>query len=147
MHDVSIKLNLKGFEELINDVSKAGGNVNDACDKSIRKSADIMDKELKGKMQAANVPPDLISRMDEHEIDTNANRFQARVGYRKGAYDPANPSDGYKVVFLNYGTPNRTKHGKVVARGFIQNAKRTAKRKIAAEMKEAFETIIEGLKK
>ena len=143
---MSIKIKLQGFENLINEISEAGGNVNAACDKAIRQSAQIMDAELKSNMKAANVPNDLISRMDEPQIESNANRYQARVGYHKGAYDPANPSDGYKVVFLNYGTPKRTQHGKIVARGFIQKAKRSAKRKIKAEMKNAFEVIIEGLK-
>lgn len=144
---MSIKLKLEGFEDLIKEVEAAGGNVDKACDSAIRQSAFIMNSELKNAMKSADVPADLISKMDEPEINKEGNQFYARVGYRKGAYNPANPSDGYKVVFLNYGTPNRTMHGKVKERGFIQKAKKTAKRRIKKEQENAFKKIIERLKR
>lgn len=144
---MSIKLNLNGFEDLLKEIEAAGGSINSAADSAIRQSAQIMQSELKSQMQNAGVDSGLIGAMPPPEIETNANRFQARVGYRKGSYNPDNLSDGYKVVFLNYGTPNRRKHGKERARGFVQKAKRRAKPKIKKEQEKALKKILARLEK
>lgn len=144
---MSIKIKLEGFEDLLKSIEEAGGTINKACDSAIRGSAQIMQNELKSQMQSANVPSDLINSLPPPEVETSGNRFYARVGYRKGAYDPENLSDGYKIVFLNYGTPNRTIHGKVKARGFIQKAKKRAQPRIKKQQKEALMKILERLKK
>ena len=109
---MSIKLKLDGFDELLKEIEKAGGKVDNATKICMDKSAAIMETELKSQMQKADVQSDLISRMPPPEVENDFGKFTARVGYKKGAYDPKNPSDGYKVIFLNYGTPHREKHGK-----------------------------------
>ena len=144
---MSIKLKLNGFEELLKDIEKAGGSINQAAESAMKQSAQIMQTELKDQMRIANVDPQLIARMPPFEIEKSANRVTALVGYKKGAYDPQNPSDGYLAVFLNYGTPNRTKHGKIVARGFIQKAKNRAKPKIKKEQRKVLDKILERLQK
>ena len=97
-------------------------------------------------MQKSDVPNNIIDALPSPDFEQNGNAFSARVGYKKGAYDPKNPSIGYKVVFLNYGTPNRTKHGKVVGRGFIQKAKRKALPKIRKQQEKALQDALKGLK-
>lgn len=142
---MSIKLKLEGFEDLFAQIEKAGGSINDAAQKCLQKSADIMHDELKTQMQAANVESGLINRMPPPEIEAEGNRYTARVGYKKGDYDENNPSDGYKVVFANYGTPKRSKHGQQPAKGFIQKAKKKANAKIKKAQKETLNEIIGGL--
>lgn len=144
---MSIKLKLKGFEELLKDIEAAGGEMNKAVESTMKQSAATMQTELKAQMQSAGVDAHLISAMQPFEVQTEGNQTTARVGYRKGAYNPDNPSDGYKVVFLNYGTPNRSKHGKVVARGFIQKAKSRAKPKIKKQQEAALKKILSRLEK
>lgn len=144
---MSIKLKLEGFEELLKDIEKAGGEMNKAVENTMRQSAATMQTELKAQMQSAGVDAHLISAMPQFEIETEGNRTTARVGYKKGAYNPDNPSDGYKVVFLNYGTPNRRKHGKVVAKGFIQNAKSKADRTIKKQQEATLKKILSRLQK
>lgn len=139
---MSIKLKLEGFDELFSEIQKAGGTVDRAAESCLKQSAQIMQSELKQQMQSAGVDSGLIGRMPPFEVETSGNRYTARVGYKKGAYNPQNPSDGYKVIFLNYGTPKRSKHGKVAARGFIQVAKKKAKPKIKRAQKEALEKIL-----
>ena len=140
-------LQLKGFDDLLEKIQKAGGSIDQAADSCLRQSAQIMQAELKAQMQAADVDADLINAMPQPQITVNGNRYSAAVGYEKGNYDPRNPSDGYKVVFLNYGTPRRTMHGKVKARGFIQTAKNKARPKIKKAQQEVFEKIVERLNK
>ena len=135
-------LQLKGFDELFDQIQKAGGSVDRAAESCLRQSAQIMEAELKAQMQAAGVESDLINRMPPPQITVKGNRYSAAVGYKKGSYDPNDPSDGYKVVFLNYGTPHRTLHGKVAARAFIQAAKKKARPRIKKAQQETLGKIL-----
>ena len=135
-------LQLKGFDDLLEKIQKAGGSVDAAADSCLRQSAQIMEAELKAQMQAAGVDGNLINRMPPPKITVKNNRYRAAVGYEKGEFDPRDPSDGHKVVFLNYGTPRRTMHGKVAARGFIQAAKKKARPRIKKAQQETLEKIL-----
>ena len=138
-------LQLKGFESLYEQIQKAGGSVDSAAKMCAQQSANIMQAELKAQMQAAGVDGNLISRMPPPTITADGNRISVAVGYKKGSFDPRDPSDGYKVVFLNYGTPRRTMHGKVAARGFIQKAKKKARPQIKKAQQETLNEILRGL--
>lgn len=140
-------LQLKGFDDLLEQIQKAGGSIDAATDSCLRQSANIMQTELQAQMQAAGVDSDLIGSMPQPQITVKGNRYSAAVGYKKGDYDPSNPSDGYKVVFLNYGTPRRTLHGKVKARGFIEKAKNKARPKIKKAQQETLGKILERVSK
>lgn len=142
---MSIRLKLDGFNDLIKEIEKAGGKTESATMACMEKSAAIMQDELKTQMRTAEAPNDLIDAMPDPIIENDYGKITARVGYKKGTYDPTNLSDGYKVVFLNYGTPRRKKHGKERARGFIQKAKSKAKRKINAEQEKTLKDILKGL--
>lgn len=147
---MSIKLKLNGFDDMLSKIEKAGGTIDGAAKQCLETSAQIMHDELKKQMQAANVDNGLINRMPPPEIESEGNRHTARVGYKKGTYDENNPSDGYKVVFLNYGTPKRSKHGKIenggkVKLGFIKRAKSKAATKIKKEQAQTLEKILGGL--
>ena len=140
-------LQLKGFDDLLEQIQKAGGSIDRAADSCLRQSAQIMQSELKAQMQAAGVDSSLINSMPPPQITIKDNRYSAAVGYKKGDFDPRNPSDGYKVVFLNYGTPHRTMHGKVAARGFIEKAKKKARPQIKKAQQETLEKILERVNK
>lgn len=152
---MSIKLKLEGFDELLKDIEKANGNVEKATENAMRQSAITMERELKTQMQKSNVDRALISRMPSFVIEKDFGKITARVGYKKGAYNPDNLSDGYKVLFANYGTPYRTKHGKIVDMseggtiklGFISRAKSSAGRKIRKQQEEVLNKILARLNK
>lgn len=135
-------LQLKGFDDLLEQIQKAGGSIDRATESCLRNSAQIMQSELKSQMQAAGVDSGLIGSMPPPQIIVKENRYRAEVGYKKGDFDPSNPSDGHKVVFLNYGTPRRSKHGKVAARGFIQAAKKKARPQIKKAQRATLEKIL-----
>lgn len=140
-------LQLKGFDDLFEKIKKAGGSVDAAAESCTRQSAQIMQRELKAQMQAAGVDSDLINAMPPPTIIVKGNNYRAEVGYKKGAYDPSDLSDVYKVVFLNYGTPRRTMNGKVAARGFIQAAKKKARPQIKKQQQQTLEKILERVNK
>lgn len=143
---MSIKLQLDGFDELLKKIEKAGGSIDAAAETCLKKSANIMEAELKTQMSKADVDAALINRMPAPTIEKEGNRITARVGYKKGAYNPNNISDGYKIVFLNYGTPKRTKHGKIKARGFIAKAKKKASPQIKKQQEKTLNEILRGLR-
>lgn len=142
-----ITLKLTGFEEMLSAIEKAGGSIDRAANQCMQKSAKLMDEELKAQMRSAKVKSDLIGRMPSPEVEKEGNRYTARVGYVKGEYNQKKPSDAYKAIFLNYGTPRRTKHGQVKARHFIENAKENAKSKIKNSQQQTLKEILGGLKK
>lgn len=141
-----ITLKFNGFEELLKDIEAAGRTMNSAVDSCMKQSAQIAEKELKTQMRKSRVPDNLTNAMPPPEIEWDGNQCVAKVGYKKGAYDSKKPSDGYKVIFLNYGTPHRKKYGHVAARGFIGKAKRKANPQIKKAQKETLEKILERLK-
>lgn len=142
-----ITLKLTGFEEMLSAIDKAGGSIDRAANQCMQKSAKLMEEELKTQMRSAKVKSDLIGRMPSPEVEKEGNRYTARVGYVKGEYNQKKPSDAYKAIFLNYGTPRRTKHGQVKARHFIEKAKENAKSKIKNSQQQTLKEILGGLKK
>lgn len=142
---MSIKLQLDGFDELLSKIQKAGGSIDGAAESCLKKSASIMEDELKAQMSKTGVDSGLINRMPAPQIEKDGNKITARVGYRKGAYNPRNISDGYKAVFINFGTPRRQKHGKITARGFIAKAKKKARRQIKRQQEQTLNDILRGL--
>lgn len=129
-----------GFDELLNNIEKAGGTIDGAVNSCMKESSQIMQDELKAQMRKKKVSSNLINRMPQPTIEKDGNRITARVGYKKGKYDPKNPSDGYKAVFINYGTPRINK------REFIKAAKNKARPQIKKQQEATLNEILKGLK-
>lgn len=146
---MAIKLKLEGFDDLLKEIEKAGGSIKSSTETCMQNSAQIMQHELKAEMQKSHVEKDLIDRLPAPSFENDFGLITARVGYRKGAYNPKKLSDGYKIVFINYGTPYRRKHGKIrgkkVRLGFIQRAKNRARPKIKKEQEKTLKEILKGL--
>ena len=141
----TISLQLNGFDELLKDIESAGGSINKAVDTCMRKSASIQHEQLKAEMSKRKIDQDLINRMPEPSIEWDGNQCRAEVGYKKGKYNPRKLSDGYKAMFLNYGTPHR-KLSQIKARGFIKAAKKKATPLIKKQQEETLNEILGGLK-
>ena len=144
---MSIKLKFDGFEDLLNDIQEAGRTMNSAAEATMRQSAQVMHSTLISEMQSAGVDSDLINTIAAPQIEVEGNIITAKVGFNKGSYNPKDPSDSHKVVFLNYGTPHRKKHGKMAEQGFIQKAKKKAMPKIRKQQKATLEKILSRLQK
>lgn len=139
---MSIKLNLSGFDDLLSIIAMARADTDKAVERCLTESAQVMQDELIAQMQKSGIDSDLISKMPPPQIERDGNVLIARVGYKKGTYNPEDLSDGYKAVFLNYGTPHRSKHGKIDAKGFVDQAKKKAKSKIKKKQEETLNEII-----
>ena len=132
-------ITLDGFDDLIRRIEKAGGTIDEAVGRCCEESAEAQQAELKSAMARKGVSSKLIGRMPTLEIERDGNRVTVRVGFKKGKYDPKNLSDGYKAVFINYGTP------RIKPRGFVETAKKKARPKIKKKQEEALQAILKEL--
>jgi HK97 gp10 family phage protein len=143
---MAIKLKLEGFDDLLQQIEAAGRTADSAAESAVKASAQVMQAELKTALSGAT-SSGLAQKLPAPEIKKEGNTVSASVGFQSTAYNPRNPSDYHKAIFLNYGTPTRKKHGKEAARGFVVKAKRRARPKIKKVQKEALEKILARLKK
>ena len=131
---------------MIKQIEAAGGTIERACNSALSQGAVIMESELKSEL-AQSTQSDLADRMPPFEIEHENDVFRARVGFKETPYNLDDLSDYFKAIFLNYGTPKRSKHGEETARGFIKRAKNKAKPKIQKAEEAALKTILARLKK
>lgn len=137
---MSIKLKLdKGFDKFLESIQSAGGDIDKVVKDVVTQSANTIDADYRAAMKEKGVSDRLINDMPAPRITTNGNSTYAEVGYKKGSYDPKNPTDGYKAVFLNYGTP------RVSPRNFITEMKEKAYPKVKQQQQEALEKILGDL--
>lgn len=134
-----ISLQLNGFDELLKKIEAAGGTINGAVDTCMKQSAEIQQEQLKSQMRKSKVANDLINRMPTPEIKWDGNACIARVGYKKGEFNPKNLSDGYEAVFINYGTP------RIKPRGFIRSGQNKARPIIKKQQEETLNKILKEL--
>ena len=146
----SIKLSIN-FAPLLEKIQEAGGDVEKATLSVAKKSANIVEQELKNACNAKNVSESISREIDTTVEKVNSNLYTCKVGWKLGAYNPKKLSAGYKAVFLNYGTPARetksgANRGKIEARGFIEDAKKDANKKVKKIQEEALNEMLKGLK-
>lgn len=136
-----IKLEFKGFDDMIEKIRKAERDVKPIVNDCMKNAAEIQWVELGQAMLDTGVDSDLVDRMPEPKVEWQGDRCRAIVGYPVGTYNPNNLSDAFKVIFHNYGTP------KYKGKFFIATAKKTAAPQIRKETKKALTQIIKEIEK
>lgn len=149
-----IKINLKGFERMLEDLQAAGGRADRVTAETMQESARTVETALRDEARASGVPDSITSEI-RTKTTSGGNRYGAQVGWQLDTYDPRNPSAGYKAIFLNYGTVRRTtRSGKnrgaipkrATTQQFIYTSKKKARPKVRKLQKEAIQKALEGLK-
>ena len=159
----SIKMKLE-FDGLLEAIKAAGGNVERAALNAANECAKVVHDELASECSASGVPSSVSSEITHGvNVTGGGNVYEIEAGWKKGSYDPQNPSAAYKAIFLNYGTARRSvkkrvhhdfngnfvtlgpDRGAVAARGFIQRAKKSAGKKVKKVQKEALEKMLKEL--
>jgi hypothetical protein len=144
-----ISIKLDGFEEMLERIEKAGGKADKAARQVVKKSAEIVEAELKAECTRQNIPDSIINAITT-EIENSATTASAQVGWKLGSYDPRKPAVGYLAVFLNYGAERRTtkrgqNRGRIVGKKFIATAKKKASKKVKALQQQMLEDIMKEL--
>lgn len=141
-------LTIHGFSEMIeilNELEKRG--VDASAEKIFDECTDIVKSSFDKYTAQSGIPADLVAKRTQFKVK-HGNTFMYADGWDRNK----NLEDFLKVCYLNYGTPRRTtakgyNRGKVEARGFISNAKRSAAQKINARKKSMLKELLEGANK
>ena len=138
------------FDSLLNKIKKAGGDIEKATWDAARKGGRVYYQTLVEECKKSGVPDHLIDKIRFNCLrDASGSRFAVVVGWYMDNYDPADPSDGYKVVFLNYGTPRRESskgnRGYIDGRGFIGRSKKKSRKLIKQAQEEFLKSVLGDL--
>lgn len=158
-----LRIDLTGFEKMLEELQRAGGKVDKAAETAVKKSAQIVESDLRAACNAAGVPAS-VSNEIKTTTEKSGNRYSAEVGWKLGAYNPRNLSAGYKAVFMNYGTIRRhtksggqkvelggeyvtlgTNRGSMIARQFITAGKKASRTKVKKVQKQVLEDALKEL--
>lgn len=151
MGRTKVTLTLKGFDALLEQIQEANGSIKAATERALESSAKLISQDIKAGATARNIPT---ASMIDPKTEWNGNRASIKAGFELGSYDPRNPSDGYKALFIEYGLPadggNRTtkagkNRGRVTANPFIRPALTQNKKNVQAAQRKALERILKNL--
>lgn len=150
-----IKLQLKGFEDMLEQIQRAGGDIDKAARDCMEKSVQILESNLKKEAQSSGADTTTVFR----EVTQNGNRISAETGWKLGDYNSSNPSEGYEAMFIEFGTGRYSKRGKgrdrqtaagynrgsTEPRPFIAKARKKSKKAIHAIQQETLQDITKEL--
>ena len=145
-----LTLQLEGFDELVKALQKADKSIDFEVEKCFSQCCKVITDTLKEKAQQAELDADLINKITRDKRH-NGNRFYFEVGWKKVAPTKSNPiPDVYKVMFYNYGTPQRTtkagaNRGEEKKHGFIKKAKLASKNKVKKLQKDFLKDALKDL--
>lgn len=150
-----IKLQVKGFEDMLAAVQRAGGDIDKAARDCMEKSVQILESNLIKEAQASGASTSEVF----HDVTASGNRVTAETGWRLGDYDSNNPSEGYKAMFTEFGTGKHSARGKgndrhtaagynrgsTAPRPFMDQARKKSAKPIRAIQQETLQNIVKEL--
>lgn len=144
-----VKLVFTGFEELLDAIEKAGGDIKPAVNTALQESINLIDADIRAGAIARGLETD---QMITPQVTWKDDRATAEAGFKLGTYDPDNPNSGYIALFKEYGTAQRqTKDGEnrgvITADPFIRPAKEQNAAQIKRIQKKALNKILGDLQK
>lgn len=146
----SMTFKLEGFNDLVEAIEKAGRNVDFETEKCFSQCAKVVTETLIEKAQEADLDAKLIDKITREKWHRH-NIFYFSVGWEKVKATDKNPiPDVYKVMFYNYGTPNRTtksgaNRGEVKEHGFIKKAKLASRNKVRKIQRNYLKDVLKDL--
>lgn len=90
-----------GMDELLNKVEKAGGNVNDAVQKCVDNSLELVGLKMQLFMMEHRETGDTYRSYEHIKASIKENKVEAMVGYEVA-------KGGLPAIFLDVGTPKQT---------------------------------------
>lgn len=150
-----MRLQVKGFDEMLDKIQKAGGDVDKAARNCMEKSIKILESNLINEAQASGADTGEVA----HSVTVSGNRIAAETGWKLGSYDSNNPSEGYRAMFVEFGTGKssaRSKgkdrqtaagynRGSTEPRPFIAKARKKSAKPIRAIQQETLQNIVKEL--
>lgn len=152
-----IKLQLGGFDKMLERVQKAGGDIDAAARQCMEESLQVLESNLKKEAAASGAGTSTIT----HTVTVNGNRISGETGWKLGAYDSNNPSEGYDAMFREFGTGKHSKRGKgkdrqtaaghnrgsTEPRPFMERARMESVKPVRAIQRKTLQKIVKELEK
>lgn len=150
---MALKLTLTGFDDYLLDLKKAGANVEKIATEALEKSGNILFDALNESVRNSGLSEETINEMNKslkkptiykNELGGKVSSVVCELGFKKGRYDPRNPSGGYIAIFNEFGTDERqTEAG--AYRGSLEELSftRRAIKKTSAKIKRTQKNIIQ----
>lgn len=135
-------VSIRGFEEMAELLHEMYyKSVDEAADRMFDECCDIV-KNAMDTYARQSIPADLADKQTEFRIK-RGNRRMFAYGFSDNDHESK-----MKACYLNYGTPRRSTtkgayRGKVAARGYISNGKRSAAQKINARKKAMLKELMQ----
>ena len=103
-----MRIEMKGFDEMLAAVQKAGGSIDNSARLCMERSVQVLESNLKKEAEASGAATSTVT----HSVTQKGNRISAETGWQLGNYDSDNPSEGYRAMFTEYGTGRYSGRGK-----------------------------------
>lgn len=153
---MSVRLTLSGFDKYLDELRKAGANVQKVTEDTLLESAEIFKKELVKNVNASPMSNDTKDRMNEDMIEpriihSSDQIVVAETGYKMGDYNPKDLSGGFIAQFNEYGTVRRktrkgANRGSLEELEFTRRAHKASNPKIKKLQKSILTEALKGLK-
>lgn len=150
-----LTLALKGFDDVLEKIQAAGGDVDSAARSCMDQSIKVLESNLIKEAQASGAETTTVF----HAVSVDGNRVSAETGWKLGEYNSANPSEGYEAMFVEFGTGKYSARGKgkdrqtaagynrgsTAPRPFISKARQKSAKQIRAIQQETLQNIVKEL--
>ena len=150
-----MRLKVKGFDEMLERVQKAGGDIDRAARECMERSVEVLESNLIREAQASGADTSEVF----HEVTASGNRVSAETGWKLGGYDSDNPSEGYRAMFREFGTGKHSERGKgkdrktaaghnrgsTEPRPFMDRARKKSAKRVRAIQEETLQNIVKEL--
>lgn len=150
-----IKLQLKGFEDMLAAIQKASGDVDKAARTCMEKSVSVLEEYLIDEAAESGAETSEIF----HQVTQEGNRISGETGWKLGGYDSNNPSEGYRAMFVEFGTGKHSARGKgkdrttaaghnrgsTEPRPFMEQARKRAVKPVRTIQRETLQNIMREL--
>lgn len=150
-----MRLKVNGFDEMLERVQRAGGNVDKAARECMEKSVRVLESNLKSEAEASGAPTSTVS----HSVTSSGNIVSGETGWKLGEYDSNNPSEGYQAMFREFGTGKHSarskgkdretaagqNRGSTEPRPFLAKARKKSVKPIRAIQEETLQNIVKEL--
>lgn len=150
-----MRLQVKGFEDMLAAVQRAGGDIDAAARDCMEKSVQVLESNLKREAEASGAETSTVM----HTVTSKGNRVSAETGWKLGAYDSSNPSEGYRAMFTEFGTGKHSARGKgkdrqtaagynrgsTEPRPFMASARKKSVKPVRAIQQETLQNIVKEL--
>lgn len=98
----TVRFELKGIEEYLEQIKKAGGNIDETVSKAIEESAKPVYEDIRTWAERHKMTGETLEGIDISEVQQDGDKFFIEVGV-----NTEKSKNAWHAVFVEYGTPTQ----------------------------------------